>query len=57
MSLQPALPASLIQWMVLRTDSWRSNQPGSALTAAALYFLRTAGIVQMIIQVLKGLLE
>lgn len=45
-NLQPALPASLIQWIVLRTDSWRSSQPGSALTAAALYFFRTGAIVQ-----------
>lgn len=36
MNLQPAWPASLIQWIVRRTDSSRLNQPGSALTAAAL---------------------
>lgn len=37
MSLQPAFPASLIQWIVFWTDSSRLSQPGSALTAAALY--------------------
>lgn len=47
MSLQPDFPASLIQWIVLRTDSSRLNQPGSALTAAALYFLRTVGILKV----------
>lgn len=36
MNLQPAWPASSIQWTVRRTDSSRLNQPGSALTAAAL---------------------
>lgn len=47
MNLQPALPASLIQWMVRRVDSSRLNQPGSALTAAALYFLRTGAMVMV----------
>lgn len=36
MNLQPAWPASLIQWIVRRMDSSKSNQPGSALTVAAL---------------------
>ena len=48
-NLHPALPASSIQWMVRRTDSSRLNQPGSALTAAALYFLRMGVIFALVI--------
>ena len=43
-NLTPALPASLIQWIVFCTESSRSNHPGSAVTQAALYFLIRPGI-------------
>lgn len=56
MSLHPAAPASLMYLMVFWVESSRLNHPGSALTAAALYFLIVAGMIGMLdlIEVLKG---
>lgn len=48
MSLHPALPASLIQWIVFCTESSKLSQPGSALTAAALYLRIVATILLVV---------
>lgn len=53
-SLQPFWPASLIQWMVFWIESSRLSHPGSALTAAALYFLIVA--TMLIDLVLEGVM-
>lgn len=53
-SLQPFWPASLIQWIVFWMESSRLSHPGSALTAAALYFLIVATMLKMLLMDQRG---